>query len=81
MFAFNDVFLDPNYLKGISGGLNQIKLIFNDFFKMQVFKSFNYHEVISIMISSILLILIYILTLFIKKKNLINKFLLFIKKK
>lgn len=81
MFAFNDVFLDPNYLKGISGGLNQIKLIFDDFFKMQVFKSFSYHEVISIIISSILLILIYILALFIKKKNLINKFLLFIKKK
>ena len=81
MFAFNDVFLDPNYLKGISGGLNQIKLIFDDFFKMQVFKSFSYHEVISIIISFILLILIYILAIFIKKKNLINKFLLFIKKK
>lgn len=81
MFAFNDVFLDSNYLKGISGGLNQIKLIFDDFFKMQVFKSFSYHEVFSIIISSILLILIYLLALFIKNKNLINKFLLFIKKK
>ncbi len=55
MFGFSDVFLNPNYLKTANSSLEQIQLIFDDFFKMNVFKAYTYKEV-SFIVSSIIFI-------------------------
>ena len=71
--AFPDIFFNPGYLKQAQNIEEQFKLIFDDFYNLNLFKSFTNKEWITILVYLILGPIVFYLIDFITKIVLKNK--------